>query len=82
MFRAVVTVAVGWVTVAQRENLAAVEIEVRRKVIADVAGGSTEVLVVVVILITSAIKVGTVAVKSDIGSGLTEVVGRFEFKTK
>ena len=45
MFRAVVTVAVGWVTVAQREILAAVEIAVGREVVADVAGGSTEVVV-------------------------------------
>ena len=40
----VVTVAVGWVTVVQREDLAAVEIEVGRKVMANVAGGSTEVV--------------------------------------
>ena len=32
----VVTVAVGWVTVAQRENLAAVEIEVGREVVVEV----------------------------------------------
>ena len=41
----------------QRENLVAVEIEVRREVVANIAGSSTEVVIGVVILVAGAIEV-------------------------
>ena len=59
-------------TVVQSKNLAAVEIEVGREVVADVAGGSTEVVVGVVALVAGAIEV----VAEIAAEVVAEVVGQ------
>jgi hypothetical protein len=62
------------VTVAQGENLAAVEIEVGYKVVADIAGSSTKMVVGVVALVVGATEVVTEIAAEVVVEVVVEVI--------